>query len=70
MQGIVDLLWNPGPLVLVLRRKSLPRNWMNVLPLTLHQSVHVQPRQGSSTTGSPHLQRLQLVQSLVEPLER
>ncbi len=47
MGGIVAHFWNPGPLVLELRRKILPRKWMNVLPLTLHQSVHVQPGQGS-----------------------
>jgi hypothetical protein len=66
MGGIVALLWNPGPLVLELRRKSLPRNWMKALPLALRQSVNVQPSQGSDTTGSPHLQRLQLMQRLVK----
>jgi hypothetical protein len=43
MRGIVALLWNPGPLVLELRRKTLPRNWMKALPLAPHQSVNVQP---------------------------
>src|SRR5215212_1120457 len=66
MGGIVALLWDPSPLVLELRRKSLPRNWMKALPLALRQSVHVQPSQGSDTTGSPHLQRLQLMHRLVK----
>ena len=43
MGGIVDLLWNPGPLVLELHGKSRPRNWMKALPLAPHQSVNVQP---------------------------
>src|SRR5215213_1001898 len=66
MRGIVALLWNPGPLVLVLRRKSLPPNWMNALPLAPRQSVNVQPRQGSGAARAPKLQCLQLVESLVE----
>ncbi len=37
---------------------------MKILPLAPRQSVHVQPR---GTTGSPNLQRLEFVQSLVEP---
>ena len=40
---------------------------MNVVPLTLHQSVYVQPGQRSSTTGSSGLQGFEFVQSLVEP---
>jgi hypothetical protein len=36
--------------------RGLPRNWMKVLPLAPCQSVHVQPRQGSGTTGSSCLQ--------------
>jgi hypothetical protein len=56
MRGIVALMWNPGPLVLELRRKVLPRNWMKALPLALHQSVNVHPSQGSSTTGSSGLE--------------
>ena len=43
MRGIMALLWNPGPLVLELRRKSLLRSWMKALTLALRQSVHVQP---------------------------
>src|SRR5215208_6738453 len=39
---------------------------MNVVPLTLHQSVNVQPRQGSGTTVSSGLQGFEFVQSLVE----
>ena len=39
---------------------------MKILPLASHQSVHVPPRQGSNTTGSPRLQRSQFVQSLLE----
>src|SRR5215212_9153764 len=66
MRGIVALLWNPGPLVLELRIKSLSRKRMKALPLALHQSVHVQPRQGSGTAGSPDLQCLEFVQSFVE----
>src|SRR5829696_1945988 len=66
MRGMVALLWDPSPIVLELRRKTLPRNWMKALPLTPRQSVNVQPSQGSGTTCSPHLQRLQLVQSFVE----
>jgi len=61
MRGIVALLWNPGPLVLELRRKTLPRHWMKAITLPLRQSVHIQPRQGSGTTSSPHLQRLKLI---------
>src|SRR5215217_8547383 len=67
MRGIVAHFWNPGPLVLVLRRKSLPPNWMNALPLAPRQSVNVQPRQGSGAAGSPSLQGFELVQSLEEP---
>src|SRR5215212_11088268 len=67
MRGIVAPLWNPGPLVLVLRRKSLPPNWMNALPLAPRQSVNIQPRQGSGAAGSPGLQGFELVQSLEEP---
>jgi hypothetical protein len=43
MRDIVALLWNPGPLVLELHRKSVPRNWMKALPLALRQSIYVQP---------------------------
>jgi hypothetical protein len=53
MGGIVALMWDPSPLVLVLRRKSRPRNWMKALPLVLRQSVNVQPRQGSDTARAP-----------------
>ena len=67
MGGIVALLWNLGPLVLELHRKSRPRNWMKALPLALRQSVHVQPRQGSGTARPPNLQCLEFVESLVEP---
>jgi hypothetical protein len=54
MGDIVALLWNSG-LVLELRRKSLPRDWMNALPLTPRQSIHVEPSQGSGASGSPDL---------------
>ena len=39
---------------------------MNALPLAIYQSVNVQPRQGSGASGSPYLQRLKLMESLVE----
>ena len=39
---------------------------MKILPLASHQSVNVQPRQGSNTTASSGLQGLLFVQSLVE----
>ena len=42
MRGIVALLWNPGPLVLELRRKSLPHNWINALPLA-PPPIHPRP---------------------------
>jgi hypothetical protein len=58
MQGIVALLWNLGPLVLELHRKSVPRHWMKALPLAFHQSVHVQPGQWSGAALAPGLQRL------------
>ena len=66
MRDIVALLWNPGPLVLELHRKSVPRHWMKALPLALRQSVNVQPSQGSHTARAPSLQSLQLMERLVE----
>ena len=66
MRGIEAPLWNPGPLLLEPRRKSFPRNWMKALPLALRQSVNIQPGQGNGTTGSPHLQRLKLMQRFVK----
>jgi hypothetical protein len=66
MRDIVAPLWNPGPLVLELHSKSLPRNWIKILPLATHQSVNVQPSQGSSAARPPDLQRLNLMESLVE----
>jgi hypothetical protein len=66
MGGIVALLWNPGPLVLELHSKSVPRHWMKALPLALRQSVNVQPGQGSGTARAPSLQSLQLMEALVE----
>jgi hypothetical protein len=67
VRGIVALLWNPGPLVLELHRKSFPRNWMKALALAPRQSVHVQPGQGNGTTGASHLQGFELVEGLIEP---
>ena len=66
MRDIVALLWNPGPLVLELRRKSLPRNWMKAISLALRQSVDVKPRQGSGAACPSDLQSLQLMEGLVE----
>ena len=48
-----------------LGRVSLARKGMNALPLAIYQSVNVQPRQGSGASGSPYLQRLKLMESLV-----
>src|SRR5215204_6612585 len=66
MRDIVALLWNPGPLVLELRRKTLPRDWMKAISLALRQSVDVKPRQGSGAARAPSLQSLQLMEGLVE----
>src|SRR5215208_5983603 len=66
MCGIEAPLWNPGPLVLELHSKSLPRNWIKILPLATHQSVNVQPSQRSHTARAPSLQSLQLMEALVE----
>ena len=66
MRGIVDLLWNPGPLVLELHSKSLRRNWIKILLLATHQSINVQPSQRNHTARAPSLQSLQLMKGLVE----
>src|SRR5215212_7624623 len=66
MRDIVAPLWNPGPLVLELHSKSLPRNWIKILPLATHQSVNVQLSQRSHTARAPSLQSLQLMEALVE----
>jgi hypothetical protein len=49
-----------------LGRVYLARKCMNALPLAPRQSVNVQPSQGSSAARPPDLQRLKLVESLVE----
>src|SRR5829696_3624779 len=50
-----------------LGRVYLARECMNALPLAPRQSVNVQPSQGSSAARPPDLQRLKLMQTLVEP---
>src|SRR5918994_2361560 len=48
--------------------KSLLRYWIKALPLTLRQSVHVQPSQRSHTARALSLQSLQLMEGLVKEL--